>query len=109
MNRLVRLFLVIVMLALCATRFGSTAVSAQSTPAVVGLVVNEDADSIAVIDPASDRVIGLLNAASGATNLDKPHLAPSMGRATGCISAIRAATWSSMTCRMLWPPGWWQT
>ncbi len=72
MNRLVRLFLVIVMLVLSAARFGSTSVAAQASRSVVGLVLNEDGNTITVVDPQTLRVMAV-HRFDGV--LDRPHLA----------------------------------
>ena len=72
MNRLVRLFLIIVMLVLSAARFGSTPVAAQASPSVVGLVLNEDGNTITVVDPQTLRVMAVHRFDRV---LDRPHLA----------------------------------
>ena len=48
-----RLLLVFAALTLCSALFGPAAAQQSS---VVGLVINEDGDSIAVIDPETGRV-----------------------------------------------------
>src|SRR5262245_2268986 len=57
-------------LTLCTAVFG--AATDAKAPAGVGLVINEDGDSIATIDLASGSVIGSTDIS---TALDKPHLA----------------------------------
>ena len=65
-----RLFLVVALLVLCGALF-SPSTGAQPPP-VVGLVINEDGNSIAVIDPDAGQVIGSTDISAA---LSKPHLA----------------------------------
>lgn len=64
-----RLLLVFAALTLCSALFGPAAAQQSS---VVGLVINEDGDSIAVIDPETGRVTGSADVSAA---LSKPHLA----------------------------------
>ena len=65
-----RLFLVVALLVLCGALFSPSTVAQQ--PPVVGLVINEDGNSIAVIDPGAGQVIGSTDISAA---LSKPHLA----------------------------------
>ena len=73
-----RLCLAVAAMTLCAALVGSVATARQRP--VVGLVINEDGNSIAVIDPAAGRVLGATDVGAALT---KPHLAafdPASGR-----------------------------
>lgn len=72
MDRL-RLSLTLLAPILGVALFGSIAGAAQPLPDVVGLVINEDGNSIAVLDHTGGRVVGMAEIAAGVLN--KPHLA----------------------------------
>ncbi len=67
-----RLLVIMMFLALSAALPGHGSAAAEQAPDIVGLVINEDGNSITVIDPATNEVLGQPD--TGGV-LDKPHLA----------------------------------
>src|SRR5439155_21853094 len=66
------LLLVAAALVLCAALSGASVAGAARAPRMLGLVVNEDGNSIAVLDPGAGSVVGMLD--TGGV-LNKPHIA----------------------------------